>query len=465
MTGAHQFNPTILREYDVRGIVGQTLSTDDARALGAAFGTRVVRDGGRSIAVGYDGRLTSPELEGALVDGLTSCGLRVLRVRVGPTPMLSFAIWHLQTDAGVMVTGSHNPPDYNGFKMTLKGDPFFGEEIQTLARTAAADYVSGPGSVEEHDVKAAYLARLAEEYQPTGTAPTVAWDPGNGSSGDITRQLCEMIPGHHHLINATIDGTFPNHHPDPTVAANLVQLQATVRDNNCDLGIAFDGDGDRIGVIDGRGRILWADQLMMLYAHDVLEDLPGATIVSDVKASQLLFDEVARLGGKPIMWKTGHSLIRDKMAETGSPLAGELSGHIFFKDRYYGFDDALYAAVRLLSLLDRRGRSLAELLDGLPPVVNTPELRFPCSEARKFEVVGEVRDRLATAGADVNDIDGVRVRNAHGWWLLRASNTQDVLVARCESADQAGLDTLTDQLLAQLKASGLEPDLSAPAGH
>ncbi len=457
---AHRFDPTTLREYDIRGIVGETLSAAGAHAIGSAFGSRVVREGGRSIAVGYDGRVTSPELQAALVEGLVGCGLTVRRVGVGPTPMLSFAIWHLETDAGIMVTGSHNPPDYNGFKMTLKGDPFFGEEIQKLAKPAAAgDYETGAGAVEEHDVREPYVARLAEELQSSGSVPTVGWDPGNGAAGEITERLCAVIPGHHHLINATIDGTFPNHHPDPTVAKNLEQLQAVVSDKGCELGIAFDGDGDRIGVIDGRGRILGADQLMMLYARDVLEDQPGATIVSDVKASQLLFDEVARLGGKPIMWKTGHSLIRDKMAECGSPLAGELSGHIFFKDRYYGFDDALYAGVRLLSLLDRRGCTLAALLDGLPPVVNTPELRFPCADERKFRIVEEVRDRLAAAGADMNDIDGVRVRDQHGWWLLRASNTQDVLVARCEASDQAGLSALTEQLLAQLKASGLEPDL------
>jgi phosphomannomutase len=451
----HTFDPTILREYDVRGIVGKTLSTDDARALGAAFGTRLVRAGGKSVAVGYDGRLTSIDLEAALVDGLVSCGLALTRIGMGPTPMLSFAIKHLGTDGGMMVTGSHNPPDYNGFKMTLMGKPFFGADIQSLAPIAAAgDFACGEGSVDEVDLRETYAERLASEFTPTRMA-RIAWDPGNGAAGEVLNLMCGLIPGHHFVINGVVDGTFPNHHPDPTVAENLVQLQDHVRENDCELGIAFDGDADRVGVVDGKGRILWADQLMMLFAADVLESNPGAPIIADVKSSQVFFDEVARLGGKPVMWKTGHSLVKSKMAETGSPLAGEMSGHIFFADRYYGFDDGLYAAVRLLGYLERTGTSLADLRDRMPEVCNTPELRFPCSEARKFAVIDEVRARLDAAGADVTDIDGVRVNTAHGWWLLRASNTQDVLVARCESTDEAGLDMLKAEVKAQLDASGV----------
>lgn len=456
----HTFDPTILREYDVRGVVGKTLSVADAYALGAAFGTRLAGAGGRRVAVGYDGRLTSIELEAALVDGLTSCGLDVTRIGMGPTPMLSFAIKHLGTDGGVMVTGSHNPQDYNGFKMTMMGKPFFGSDIQSLAPIAASgDFVSGAGSVDETDLREVYAQRLAEEFSPTRMA-RIAWDPGNGAAGEVLNMMCGLIAGHHHVINGVVDGSFPNHHPDPTVAENLVQLQDHVRENDCELGIAFDGDADRIGVVDGKGRILWADQLMMLYAADVLESQPGATIIGDVKSSQAFFDEVARLGGKPVMWKTGHSLVKSKMAETGAPLAGEMSGHIFFADRYYGFDDGLYAAVRLLAYLERTGENLADLHDRMPVVYNTPELRFPSSDARKFAVIDEVRERLDAAGADVSDIDGVRVNNADGWWLLRASNTQDVLVARCEAADEAGLDRLKDEVKAQLDASGIE----IPAG-
>ncbi len=455
----HDFDGTILREYDVRGIVGDTLAPADARALGAAFGTCAVQAGATTVAVGYDGRLSSPALEAALVEGLRGCGLAVRRVGVGPTPMLSFATKHLPTDAGVMVTGSHNPPDYNGFKMTLLGRPFFGPDIPRMAEIArSGTYANGTGEVTDHDIREAYVDRLASEYKPAKPL-TVAWDPGNGSGSEILGRLCQRLPGRHLIINGEIDGTFPNHHPDPTVAENLVQLQEHVAANNCDVGIALDGDADRVGVIDGKGRILWADQLMMLFAEDVLMDQPGATIISDVKSSQVLFDEIARLGGKPIMWNTGHSVIKAKMVEEKSPLAGEMSGHIFFSDRYYGFDDALYAGVRLLSFLDRRGVPLTELYDAIPPAVNTPELRFPCSEARKFEVVKELQARLAATGADVITIDGVRVKTADGWWLLRASNTQDVLVARCEAANAAGLTRLKAQIQDQLAQSGI----AAPA--
>lgn len=456
MAETHSFDPTILREYDIRGVVGDTLTVKDAYAVGRSFGTCVVEKGGDQIALGYDGRLTSPELAEAVLDGLTACGLAVKRINMGPTPMLSFAIRHLETGSGLMVTGSHNPADYNGFKMTLAGKPFFGDDIQRLGQIAgAADYAEGRGSVEDIDVREEYVAVLANEHQPLRMA-RIAWDPGNGAGGEVLNMLCSRMPGHHHVVNGIVDGTFPGHHPDPTVAANLVDLQNHVAEHDCELGIAFDGDADRIGVIDGKGRILWADQLMMLFAEDVLRDDPGATIIADVKSSQVLFDEIARLGGVPVMWKTGHSLIKSKMTETSSPLAGEMSGHIFFADRYFGFDDGLYAAVRLLSLLERKGETLAELLDRLPVVCNTPELRFPCSEARKFAVIGEVEGRLSDAGADVSGIDGVRVSTPDGWWLLRASNTQDVLVARCEARDESGLARLKQDLSDQLAASGIE---------
>jgi phosphomannomutase len=269
--------------------------------------------------------------------------------------------------------------------------------------------------------------------------------------------LAGRLPGRHVILNEAVDGSFPNHHPDPTVEANLAQLRACILEQGLDLGVAFDGDGDRIGALDGKGRVLWGDQMMALLARDVLAARPGATVIADVKASQVLFDEIARHGGRPLMWKTGHSLIKSKMAETGAVLAGEMSGHIFFADRYYGFDDALYAAVRLISLVARSGRSLAELRDELPKVINTPELRFPCPEDRKFQVVEEVRNRLAAAGDDVNDCDGVRVRTPDGWWLLRASNTQDVLVARCEAANADGLERLKAALVAELDRSGIAP--------
>jgi len=455
VTEAHRIDPTMLREYDIRGIVGETLGTDDARAVGRAFGTVVARGGGRRVALGYDGRLSSPELAAALASGLQASGLEVLTIGRGPTPMLYFAVHELGLDGGIMVTGSHNPPQYNGFKMMRGKKAFFGEDIRRLGEIAAAgDFADGTGAVTQVAVFDDYVDRLVDIYRGKREL-TVAWDAGNGAAGEAMAALVGRLPGRHILLNETIDGTFPNHHPDPTVEKNLEQLRQAVATHHCDLGIAFDGDGDRLGAIDGEGQVLWADQLMVAFAGEVLEDHPGATIIADVKASQVLFDEIARLGGTPLMFRTGHSLIKSKMAELGAPLAGEMSGHIFFADRYYGFDDALYAAVRLLGILARGDETLAAFRARLPRVVNTPELRFPCPEDRKFAVVEEVKARLAATGAEVNDIDGVRVRTKDGWWLLRASNTQDVLVARCEAADAEGLERLKRDLVAQIEKSGL----------
>jgi len=454
----HVFNPTILREYDVRGVVDDTLGEADARALGRAFATILAEKGGKRIAVGRDGRLSSPSLEAALVDGLTGSGIDVVRIGLGPTPMLYFAVNTLEVDGGIMVTGSHNPANYNGFKLMLGKKSFFGQDIQRLGRVAAEAPRSAAraGQAAEKAVDEAYVARVLADYD--GTRPLhVVWDAGNGATGEVLQRLVQKLPGKHVLLNEKIDGRFPAHHPDPTEAKNLIQLQKAVADNRADLGIAFDGDGDRIGVVDGKGRILWGDQLMVVLAGDVIRARPGATIIADVKASQVLFDEVARMGGTPLMWRTGHSLIKTKMAEIGAPLAGEMSGHIFYADRYYGYDDALYAAMRLLGIVSRSGESLAQMRDRLPVVVNTPELRFPCSEARKFAVIDEVRQRLKRAGAEMSDIDGARVKTGDGWWLLRASNTQDVLVARAEAKDEAGLSRLKALLVEQLQASDMTP--------
>jgi phosphomannomutase len=465
----HRFDPTVLREYDIRGIVGKTLKPEDAFAIGRCFGSVVMRAGGKRVAVGYDGRLHSPEMEAQLVAGLRGCGLEVVRIGLCATPMLYFAAYDQQADGAVMVTGSHNPPDYNGFKMMLGKKPFYGAQIQEIGRMAAEGDVvpSQAGSDRSEDIDGRYAERVLADWDGGDRALKVVWDPGNGSAGPIVKTLAARLPGTHFVINGDVDGTFPNHHPDPTVAKNLEQLIAEVAREKADLGIAFDGDGDRIGVVDNEGHILFGDQLLIVLARDVLKSKPGATIIADVKASQVLFDEVAKAGGEPLMWKTGHSLIKAKMAETGSPLAGEMSGHIFFADKWYGFDDAPYSAVRLLGIVARMSQSLAEVRAALPQVINTPELRFNCEEARKFVVVQEVKDRLAAEGAKVQAVDGVRVLTEDGWWLLRASNTQAVLVARCEASSEAGLERLKAQLVKQLVASGLEaPDFSAEnAGH
>ena len=457
MTDTHQFDPTILREYDVRGVVGRTLHAADARALGRAFGTLVAEAGGRRVAVGRDGRVSSPEMAAATIDGLRAAGIDVLDVGGCPTPALYFAVHHLGADGGIMITGSHNPPDYNGFKMMLGTAPFFGGQIQRLGEIAATGgFASGDGTVETVHVLEPYLARLLCDHRQ-GRDLSVVWDCGNGATGPVVTALSEALPGSHRVLYPEVDGTFPNHHPDPTVPETLEGLRHAVAQAGADLGIAFDGDGDRIGVIDETGRVIWGDQLLAIYATEVLAAHPGATVIADVKASQVLFDRVAELGGTPLMWRTGHSLIKTKMAETGAPLAGEMSGHLFFKDRYYGFDDALYAAVRLLSLVGGSERPVSAWRDDLPSVLNTPEIRFPCAEERKFPAIAAVKAALAgRADVTVNDVDGVRVSSQDGWWLLRASNTQDVLVARCEAQSAKALERLKDQVRNAIRGVGLD---------
>jgi len=451
----HQFNPTILREYDIRGIVGDTLTEDDAYALGRTFASLARDEGARRIAVGRDGRTHSGMLEAALIRGLNESGIDVMQVGMGPSPMLYFATHYLDVDGGIQVTGSHNPADYNGFKLLLKGRSVFGAEIQAIGkRSASGHWFEGGGTVEDIDIREVYVNRLLEGF--SGKPFRVGWDAGNGAAGPVLDMLVERLPGQHHAIFTHVDGRFPNHHPDPTVEKNLADLKNLVAEKQLDFGIAFDGDGDRIGAVDGEGRVIWGDQLLMILAVPVLKELPGATLIADVKASQTFFDRVAELGGKPLMWKTGHSLIKSKMKETGAPLAGEMSGHIFFKHRWYGFDDALYAAVRLIEAVGASGKSLTEIMDAMPKTMATPELRFQVDEVRKFAIVEEVRDRLFADGAKVDATDGVRVSTADGWWLLRASNTQDVLVARAEAPDQGALDRLVAQIDDQLAKSGVE---------
>ena len=465
----HQFHPTVLREYDIRGIIGETLGEKDAYAIGRGFATLLGQAGGRTVAVGYDGRLSSPMLEEALVRGINDSGLDAVRVGMGPTPMLYYAEASAEdVQGGIQITGSHNPANYNGFKMVFQGRPFFGDDIQELGRLAAAgSWSEGTGTHQTREVLHAYVARMLEGLAGIDRAELakfkIGWDAGNGAAGPALELLTHNLPGEHHLLFTQVDGTFPNHHPDPTEEKNLADLKALVAAKNLDFGVAFDGDGDRIGAIDGTGRVIWGDQLLMIYAEDLLRVLPGAAIIADVKASRALFERVLQLGGRPTMWKTGHSLIKSKMKEIGAPLAGEMSGHVFFAHQYYGFDDALYAAIRLIAASVRLGKSVTELRGEMPALVNTPELRFQVDESRKFAVVEEVRDRLSAAGADVDATDGVRVSTADGWWLLRASNTQDVLVARAESDNQAGLDRLMGQIDAQLAASGLER--GEQAGH
>ena len=466
---SHAFDPTVLREYDIRGIIGETLGPDDARAIGRGFATMLAEAGGSKVAVGYDGRVSSPLLEHALIEGLTASGMDVVRIGMGPTPMLYYAEASADdVDGGIQITGSHNPANYNGFKMVFQGRPFFGADIQELGRRGAeGEWADGSREVESRDVIDAYIERMIEALN--GVEPgvldslKVGWDAGNGAAGPALEKLTARLPGEHHLLFTEVDGNFPNHHPDPTVEENLEDLRKLVADKSLDFGVAFDGDGDRIGAIDGEGRVIWGDQLLMIYAEDLLARTKGATIIADVKASRALFDHVATHGGNPVMWKTGHSLIKSKMKETGSPLAGEMSGHVFFADEYYGYDDALYAGVRLMTAAARLGRSVTQLRGAMPPMVNTPEMRFQVDESRKFAAIEEIAGRIAASDAVADTTDGVRVTTDDGWWLLRASNTQDVLVARAESESQEGLDRLVAQIDAQLEASGLQR--GPQAGH
>ncbi|VWX53603.1 phosphoglucomutase/phosphomannomutase PgmG [Novosphingobium sp. 9U] len=461
---AHAFDPTILREYDIRGVFGTTLGVEDACAIGRSFGTLVARSGGSKVVVGYDGRISSPMLESALIQGLVASGVDVVSVGLGPTPMLYYAEASMENvQGGIQITGSHNPADHNGFKMVLGGRPFFGTQIQALGAMAAEgdwDDVAVCGIVTQADVLDAYVTRVLRGLDGLAADKVntlrVGWDAGNGAAGPALELLTSRMPGEHHLLFTEVDGTFPNHHPDPTEEKNLADLRTLVAEKNLDFGVAFDGDADRIGVVDGQGRVIWGDQLLGIFAQDLLRELPGATVIADIKASGALIDTIAAHGGVPLMWKTGHSLIKAKMQETGAPLGGEMTGHVFFKHGYYGFDDGLYAAVRLIAASLRLGRSVTDLRGAMPEMFNTPELRFQVDESRKFAAVEEVRERLAKTEAEVVDIDGVRVTTADGWWLLRASNTQDVLVARAESETREGLERLLAQIDKQLALSGLQ---------
>jgi phosphomannomutase len=452
----YSFHPSILREYDIRGIVDETLSEKDAFFIGKAFASFVLTHSkNKLICTGRDGRISSPALEQALIDGILSTGADVMRIGIGPTPMLYFASISQKAGGAIMVTGSHNPPSHNGFKFVFENKPFYGDQIRELGKLD--NLLNGQGKkIPAPDLKCVYLSELLNAFKAPYTRLKVAWDSGNGATGQMVEKLCEELTGNHIAINTVIDGTFPAHHPDPTVPENLEQLIKVVQKENCDYGVAFDGDGDRVGVVDKRGRIIWGDQLLQLFAKDLLIENVGATIIADVKASQTLFDTIAQKGGIPCMWKTGHSHIKSKLFETRALLAGEMSGHIFFADEYYGYDDGLYAAVRLFDLLSRADTTLEEMIDELPETFNTPEIRIDCPDDIKFTVIDKIKEKLVAASISFNDIDGIRLNTDKGWWLLRASNTQASLVARCESKEEKDLDDLKADLSSYLNEFGLK---------
>lgn len=442
-----------MRAYDLRGVFGHELGLHDAYALGLSYASVARERGARRIAVGRDGRTSSPGLESALVAGLVAGGMDVLKTGLGPTPQLYFAVNACELDGGIMVTGSHNPADQNGFKIVLGSEPVYGDALRALVCTEGRNACGG--SEREALIGDAYVSRLAC-LADRMRACKVVWDCGNGAVGAVIGALTERLPGTHVLMNAEIDGTFPAHHPDPSVAANLEPLRAAVLACEADVGIAFDGDGDRIGIVDHTGAIIWPDQLLLLLAEDVLRGMPGAPVVADVKSSNVLFDGIHRLGGRAVMAPSGYVLLRARMTREKSPLAGEMSGHIVVGDEWCRVDDALYVALRMLVALGRRGGCLADFRAALPAISSTDEIRIPCCEARKRTVVEEVAARLRGSDVHVDVTDGLRVTTDQGWWLLRASGTEPKLALRCEAADEEGLRQVCQELAGQLRLCGIE---------
>ena len=434
---------TIFREYDIRGIADEELLDPGIIELGRAIGTHLQRRAGKNINLGRDCRLSSARLRHALIQGLMASGCEVTDIGVAPTPLLYYSVFRLKAAGAVMITGSHNPSEYNGFKVVSGGSTIHGEEIQELRRMIEnGDFLQGTGGEKSADVATPYVDEISAQFRFERRVKVVA-DAGNGTAGPLMRRIFQKLNCEATELFFDMDGHFPNHHPDPTVPKNLAQLIATVKSRHADLGIAFDGDADRIGAVDDQGTVIYGDQLMIIYAREILKRKPGATFIGEVKCSQALYDDIRKRGGNAIMWRTGHSLIKAKMKETHAELAGEMSGHMFFADRYYGFDDALYAACRLMEIAARSDRPLSTQLADLPKTVATPEIRVDCEDDRKFEVVRRVTEQYRKTHQIV-DVDGVRMLFPHGWGLVRASNTQPVLVLRFEAS--------TPELLAQYQS-------------
>lgn len=444
-------NREIFREYDVRGVVNKDLTEDIVHLLGRAIGTLGRAEGVKSMTVGRDCRLSSPDYAQAITNGLRETGIDVIDLGLCATPMLYFSIRHLKTDGGVMVTGSHNPPDFNGFKICIGPDTIYGDKIQDLRRIIEqASFARGQGKTEKYNITESYQDYLKKNVNISGSL-SVCVDAGNGIGGLFACPIMRSFGCTVHELYCEPDGNFPHHFPDPTISANLKDLIDTVKEKRADIGIAYDGDADRLGVVTNVGRILWGDELMILFSRQILEKSPGAAIIGEVKCSQRLYEDIEKHGGRPIMWKAGHSLIKGKMKEEHALLAGEMSGHLFFADRYFGYDDAIYASLRLLEIVSESGEDLTSLLSDVPPSYFTPEIRIDCPDEIKFEVVREVTEQLRRT-YPVIDIDGVRVPFPDGWGLIRASNTQPVLVLRFEALSQERLDEIRQIIEGTLKS-------------
>jgi len=439
-------NPNIFREYDIRGIVGEHLTDETVLILARAVGTFFRQNNARRIALGFDARQSSPRFRDLFVKGLNATGCDVFDIGRVPTPVLYFAVFTKDVDGGVMITGSHNPPDHNGFKICLGKDALFGSQIQEIKEIAFSnEFAAGAGKVESLEILEDYQSEILARVAPGKRKLKAVVDAGNGMGGVTAVPIYKEMGVELIELFTEPDSNFPNHHPDPTVVENLQDTIAAVKKHGADLGIAFDGDGDRIGLTDENGRIIWGDELMVLLSRFVLAENPGATVIAEVKCSQNLFADIAARGGKPLMWKAGHSLIKAKMKETGAILAGEMSGHIFFADRFYGFDDATYAGARILEILSKTDLSLSALLADLPASISTPEIRVPCAEEKKFAVVQKIAEEFSKTN-EVITIDGARILFADGWGLVRASNTQAILVLRFEADSEENLRAIQESV-------------------
>lgn len=436
-------NAHIFREYDIRGLVDQDLTPEVVEKLGLGMGTTLRRAGGKSIVVGRDCRASSTVFRDALIKGLNATGVDVVDVGVVPTPLVYFAANTLEVDGLAMITGSHNPPEYNGFKMGVGKTTFHGHEIQALRRLIeAGEFESGRGTVREHDIIGPYCDYVRKDIKLGRTGMKIVIDAGNGVGGIVAVPLFRSMGFDVVPLYCEPDATFPNHHPDPTVMANMLDLVEAVKREGAEVGIAYDGDTDRIGAVNEKGEVLWGDQLTTLFARELLKVEPGAAIVGEVKCSMTMYEDIRKNGGRPIMWKAGHSLIKAKMKEEDALLAGEMSGHIFWKHRYFGFDDAIYSTARLLEILTNTPKKLSELLADLPPTYSTPELRVETTEEKKFEIVRRAVEHFRSKGYDIVDVDGVRVEFPDGWGLVRASNTQPILVTRFEATTRPRLEEI-----------------------
>lgn len=440
---------SILRAADIRGVAGLTLDPDTAELIGKAFGTVLIRQKVSKAVVGSDGRLSTPELRRALINGLLSCGLEVTDIGCCSTPMLYFASFITGNCGGIMVTASHNPKEYNGFKMLIGRRSFCGERIADLGRMIVfGDFATGTGVLKKDDFLSRYIDRLLTDFHPDGKKLTIVWDCGNGTAGVVVPELVKRLPGRHILLNETVDGNFPAHAPDCSKKEYLTGLREVVLKEKADLGLAFDGDSDRLGVIDSEGDLLETDRLLPIFAEEILKTHPQAVFIADVKSSKTFSEEITRMGGRPLIWKTGHSFIKQKMAETNSPLGGEMSGHICFADKYYGFDDALYAAIRLLDIVAHwRGEAFQERIRRIPKTYATPEIQIPCPDSEKFQIIEQIKANIRKNDLFCDETDGVKVVfSLSGWGLLRASNTSPALIVRCEADTKEETDKIKDKL-------------------